>query len=594
MTLPQQTPSRAGGLPWIHRRPHLHRNLNRAVVITLVLFALGQVFLRTTDILPMGRSLTAFVTYGMVGFVTIMGLLWLVFCSRFNRRIVWVTTALVLVSIGGTVASIRRIHFSGDSLGSIEWKWQKTADQRLEEYQASLGKQEPASAVPAEFAIGPDDMASYRGPARDGVVSGPPLCQDWQASPPKVEWKHQVGGGYAQPVVVGNSLVTIEQRRDSEVVVAYDATTGRELWTYSSPGKFDETLGGPGPRSTPSIHEGRIYSLGALGHLACLDLATGTKIWSRELLQELNVSNQEWGITSSPLVDGDRLIVNVGGYYGGGLIAVKLSDGTDLWQSEGITAVKDHPPKIAAVELEKSGDVVPADSDHAPPANPGGGRNRAGYCSPVIVTLAGVKQILNFDGLGLWGHDSADGHILWFHHFENGPGVNAAQPILLPEDRVLISASYGFGSRLLKITQDNGKWSIEPLWKDAKSLESKMSSPVLVEGYVYGLDEGFLTCIDPATGKQTWKKSRDARYGHGQLLVNNGLILVLSEYGDVVLIKPQPDKLVQLGKLHVLDGEKTWNPPALARGKLYVRNHYEMARVDLLGRAPEQTAEAPR
>jgi outer membrane protein assembly factor BamB len=592
MTLSEHTSSRSGGLAWINRRPRLHRNLNRAVVVTLVLFGLGQIFMRTTDILPMGRSLTAFVTYGMVAYVTIMGLLWLVFCSRFSRPVVWVTTALVLMMIGGTVGSIRRIHFSGDSLGSIEWKWQKTADQRLEEYQQSLNaKQAGAAAAPAEIAIAPDDMPSFRGPARDGVVTGPPLCQDWQASPPKVDWKHEVGGGYAQPVVVGNFLVTIEQRRDSEVVAAYDAGTGRELWTYSSPGKFDETLGGPGPRATPTIHDGRIYSLGALGHLACLDLATGNKIWARELLQELNVSNQEWGITSSPLVDGERLIVNVGGYYGGGLVAVALSNGSDLWKSEGIAAVKDHPPKVAAIELEKSGDVVPADSDHAPPANANGGRNRAGYAAPIVVTLGGVRQILNFDGMGLWGHDDADGHILWFYHFENGPGVNAAQPILLPNDRVLISASYGVGSKLLKVNQADGKWSIDVLWKDAKSLESKMSSPVLVDGYVYGLDEGFLTCIDPATGKQTWKKSRDARYGHGQLLVNNGLIIVLSEYGDVVLIKPQPDKLVELGKFHVLEGEKTWNPPALARGKLYVRNHYEMARVDVSSQ-PAQTAEA--
>src|SRR5688500_17722668 len=132
MTLSEHTSSRSGGLAWINRRPRLHRNLNRAVVVTLVLFGLGQIFMRTTDVLPMGRSLTAFVTYGMVAYVTIMGLLWLVFCSRFSRPVVWVTTALVLMMIGGTVGSIRRIHFSGDSLGSIEWKWQKTADQKLE------------------------------------------------------------------------------------------------------------------------------------------------------------------------------------------------------------------------------------------------------------------------------------------------------------------------------------------------------------------------------------------------------------------------------------------------------------------------------
>ncbi len=342
----------------------------------------------------------------MIVYVTIMALIWVVFCSRFRRSVVWAAVVLIVGSIGGAAAMIRDWHWSGDSFLTFEWRWQKSADERLDEYlQNQKSQSAPLAEAVAVAAISAEDMPAYRGLNRDGVVIGPPLCEDWSQTPPAVIWKHAVGGGYAQPVVVGNSLITIEQRHDNEVVALYDARTGAEVWTYSTPAKFDEFLGGPGPRATPTVHEGRIYALGGEGHLVCLDLASGRKIWTRELLQELGVSNQEWGITSSPLVHGDRLIVNVGGYYGGGLVTLKLADGTDVWKSEGIGATKGHPPKVAAVELEKTGDVPPPATDEHAPANPGGGRNRAGYAAPIVATIAGVQQILNFDGLGLWASE---------------------------------------------------------------------------------------------------------------------------------------------------------------------------------------------
>jgi len=592
MTPPEHTaPAPRGGLPWIHRRPRLHPNINRAVVITLILFAIGQIVVRTVE-LPMGWSLIRFVTYGMIVYVTIMGLLWLTLCSRFSRQTVWTVTTLVLVAIGGAASMIRSWSWTGDSWLAFEWRWQKTADQRLEEYQKGQSRDSQSAPRSAIEPIAPEDMPAYRGVNRDGYVVGPPVREDWSATPPEILWKHEVGGGFAQPVVVGNYLVNIEQRRDNEVVALYDAATGNERWTYTTPGKFD-AMGGPGPRATPVIHDGKVYALGALGHLACLDLASGAKIWSRELLGDFGVSNQTWGITSSPLVHRDWLIVNVGGFYGGGLVALKLADGTDVWKSEGIGAREGQPPAVAAPQLKKAGDLPDAtDGDHAVPQT--GARNLAGYAAPIIVTIVGVPQILNYDGIGLWGHAIEDGRILWFHLFQNTPAVNVAQPIHLPDDQILISASYGKGSRLLQIKKDGDQWSASKIWEDLKSLESKMSSPVLIDGHVYGLDEGFLTSIDPATGKQTWKKSRAAQFGHGQLLVNNGLLIVLAENGDLVLIRPQPDQLVVLGKFHVLDGEKTWNPPAMVRGKLYVRNHHEMACVDISASVSAKTAEATK
>jgi outer membrane protein assembly factor BamB len=582
-----------GGLPWIRRWPRLHRSLNRAFAGMLVLFALGLVWMWVLSPHPMGLSIPYMVTSGMAVVTPIVAVFWLVLCSRFPRKLVWTVTSIAAAGMAGFVACIRDVEFSGDMRPMLEWRWEPTSDELLEKYLAT-GSRDPASlheTPPIE--ITPEDMPVYRGVNRDGQIVGPPLNEDWSTSPPQTLWKHPVGGGYAQPVVVGDLLVTIEQRQGEpaasggvEAVVCYDAATGNERWKHSWPANFDEAMGGPGPRATPTIAGGRIYALGAEGHLECLELASGKVVWARDLLKDFDLVNSNWGMTSAPLVLADRVVVNIGGHYGGGLVALRLDDGKDIWKSEGIGATKDHPPALVAAALKASKALPPpGDGDHAPPASADGRRNLAGYAAPVIVSIDGIEQVLNFDGIGLWGHALDDGRALWFHHFENGPGVNVAQPIVFSDGRILISASYGFGSRMLKISRIEAGWQVDVLWGSAekpnREMKSKMSSPVLVDGYLYGLDEGFLTCLDPANGDRKWKKSRQAQYGHGQLLVTNGKILVFSERGELALIDPKPSGLIELGRFPVLEGVKNWNPPALVRGKAYVRNHHEMACVEL-------------
>ncbi|MBX3443891.1 MAG: PQQ-binding-like beta-propeller repeat protein [Planctomyces sp.] len=573
------------GLPWTRRRPRLHRNLNRAFAWMLGLFAAGQIWMWFLSPHPFGLSIPYMVTYGMIIVTTATGLAWLVLCSRWPRPAAWGLALTAVAAIAAIVSSIREIRFNGDMRASIEWRWQPTRQERLaaRQWTSAAGSVRDAPEIAAE------DMPDYRGANRDGVVVGPPLDDDWKSNPPVIRWRQAIGGGYAQFAVVGDLLVTLEQRGDEEFVVCYAAESGEELWTRSWPGRFWEAMGGEGPRSTPTIADGRVYALGALGRLVCLDLTSGELIWSRDLLEELGLSNSEWAMTSSPLVLGERLIVNIGGHYGGGLIAVRRDDGSDVWKTEGIAAPSDSPPAIVAAAL--SGEAPPAasDSEHAPPARPDGRRNRAGYASPVLATIDGTPQILNFDGMGLWGHDPDTGRALWFHHFENGPGVNSAQPIVFPDGRILISASYNMGSRMLRVSKPAEQWTVDVLWggeqKPNRQMKSKMSSPVLVDGHVYGLDEGILVCIDPADGKRLWKGSRTApsrgRYGHGQMLVTNGRILLMSEDGELALIQPDPRELVELGSLPVFDAGKTWNPPALVRGRAYLRNHEEMACVEL-------------
>jgi outer membrane protein assembly factor BamB len=201
----------------------------------------------------------------------------------------------------------------------------------------------------------------------------------------------------------------------------------------------------------------------------------------------------------------------------------------------------------------------------------------------MLVELDGVRQIVNFDGVGLWGYVPESGAKLWFYQFDGGSGgdpgrVNVAQPLLLEGNRVFITASYGRGCAMLRIEQQDGRWQARRLWPDSDGgnleLRSKFTSPVLHEGFIYGLDEGIMVCLDPETGERRWKRGR---FGHGQLLLTNGQILVLSEYGELVLVDPDPDGLREITRLEALPGEKTWNPPALVRGRALVRNHMEMA-----------------
>ena len=189
-----------------------------------------------------------------------------------------------------------------------------------------------------------------------------------------------------------------------------------------------------------------------------------------------------------------------------------------------------------------------------------------------------VRQSLNFDGTGLRGHDPETGHGLWFHPHENGPAVNAAQPILLDDGRIFISCSYRVGGAMVQVAHEGNAWRVKELWKN-ENLRCKFSSPVLHEGFIYGLDEGILVCLDPQTGDRRWKKGR---YNHGQLMLTNGILVVITEDGRCVFVKPHPEQLEELGQFAALSSDyKTWNPPALVRGKLYVRNHHDMACYDL-------------
>lgn len=553
---------------------------------TIGLFALSQPFLWAWDS-PVGASLTNMISESMLIVGILLALVWVAQFSGWERSSRTAVLASALALIGGFIASIRYVDLDGNIGLTFEYRWQPTQAERIAAHKAKLAADPAKNNVPrsseatsestpaiAELpALTPEDMPAYRGANRDGVVIGPQIRTAWETAPQPL-WQQPCGGGYASMAIVGDLLVTIEQRDDNETVLCYRASTGRELWKYEYPAHFWEGMGGPGPRSTPTIDGDLVFVQGALGDLVCLELATGKPRWTKNLLTLFNLPNTQWGMTCSPLVVDNRIIANAGGRRGDGLVAFDRSTGDVLWAAAGLSLPPTDSPAPATAATP-----VADDSGHA--KVPESGQNRPGYSSPTLVTIHGVRQILNFDGTGVRGCDIETGKTLWFYPHENGPAVNAAQPILFDDGRVFISCSYNVGCAMVQVAHTGETWSATKLWAN-NNMRCKMTSPILFEGYLYGLDEGYLTCLDPQTGDRSWKRSREGAYQHGQLLLTNGIIVALAEDGRCVFVKPNPQKLEELGQFAALSSNyKTWNPPALARGKLYVRNHHDMACFDL-------------
>jgi outer membrane protein assembly factor BamB len=378
----------------------------------------------------------------------------------------------------------------------------------------------------------------FRGPNRDGHYRERPILTQWPADGLKPIWKQPVGGGYASFVIAGGRAFTIEQRGPQEVVAAYDVATGRELWTSAWTATFHESMGGTGPRATPAWAEGRVYSLGGLGELRCLDAATGTLVWRTNILEDSGATNLTWGMAATPLVVDDTVVVLPGGPNGQSVAAYDRRTGKRAW---------------SALNDQQS------------------------YSSPMLVTLGGVRQILVFSAARVMGLTPDRGDVLWEYPWKTDYDVNAGQPIVIGDNRVFVSSGYGGGAAVVELTrQDSGKFQVREVWRNIR-MKNQFTSSVLHEGFIYGLDESILACLDSATGEVKWK---GGRYGYGQVLLASGHLIVLGEDGDLVLVRATPDRHQELARFPALAG-KTWNHPAMTDGILLVRNINEMAAFDL-------------
>jgi outer membrane protein assembly factor BamB len=364
------------------------------------------------------------------------------------------------------------------------------------------------------------------------------LATNWAGTPPVGLWRQPVGEGRGGFAVAGGRAFTLEQDGPQEAVTARDALGGALLWRHGEDARYDNPVGGVGPRTTPTVAGHRVLAVGALGALRCLDAATGRLLWRRDTLRDAGATVPDWGISGSPFVWRDLVIVAPGG-TNGSVIAYRLADGEPAWR---------------------------------------GGTAAAGYSSPRVVAVAGLEKLLVFDHLGVSAYAPTNGAPLWSYGWPVGH-PHVTDPVPVGVDGLLVSSGYGTGSERLRLGLTNGAWAAERVWKTIR-LKSKFANLIVDGGFAYGLDDGRLTCLDLATGERRWQGER---YGHGQLLRVDDVLLVTAESGEVALVALDPAAFRELTRFRALSG-KTWNPPALAGDLLLVRHATEAAAFRLPGR----------
>lgn len=481
----------------------------------------------------MQTALAVFVSFTLT-------LIWLLFFSRLRWKIRLISFAAIVLVLFGATKLFRFKGFSGDLVPSWEWRWKKSPSETVSPT-PSVDSNEIGSTGESSLI---EDYPQFLGPNRNAILGDIRLARDWSKRPPRLIWRQPIGAGWSGFAVFGESAVTQEQHGEQETVVCYELKTGKVKWRHEDRTKYETVPAGVGPRATPTIVKGRVYSLGGTGILNCLDLASGRQIWSKDIVTDKEVPN--WGMSGSPLVFDDLVVVSAGRMNGGSLVAFNRHTGEDVWSA---------------------------------------GDDPAGYSSPLLTMLAGVRQILIFNYGSVSAHQPFTGKILWRHAWPKSTEC-VAQPVPLPGNRVFVSSGYGIGCKLFQIHQDEkgnpdeveglSRLRASLIWETPR-LKAKFTNVVFRDGYIYGLDDGVLVCLDVGNGQPTWKRGR---YGHGQVILVGGLLLVQTESGDVVLVEANPNTHHELTRFSALNG-KTWNSPALAGSYLLVRNDREAACYEL-------------
>lgn len=549
--------------PWSER-------LGAAILLVAAVFAARSVVHESIRGGMMGRMLPVLLGIPFLGLALVV---WAVISRGMAPRPRRGALVVVILLACAGFALLRTDGVTGEGLPQITWRWTPTAEERLLA-QAGSGlpaaspapapasdqrapattadtpaaipsapaaaktpetaavKDKPAATAPASAAPEPRTIwPGFRGPDRDSTIRGVLIDTDWAKSPPVAVWRRPIGPGWSSFAVRGDFLYTQEQRGDHEVVASYKATTGEPVWVHRDAVRFYESNGGPGPRATPTLSNGRLYSLGATGVLNALDAANGAVVWSRNAKVDTSAPLPGWGFAGSPLVVGDLLVVGVSGRLAG----YDLVTGNLRWTR-----------------------------------TTGGG----GYSSPHFVTIEGVPQILMPNGGGVTSVAPADGAVLWE---QKGEGVSILQPVLLGDGDVLIAGGDmmgGTGVRRLAVSRKSGAWTVQERWA-SRGLKPYFSDFVVHKGHAYGFDGTILSCINLADGERKWK---GGRYGAGQLVLlpDQDVVLVMAEEGELALVQATPDKYTELARVPGIEG-KTWNHPVVAGGVVIVRNGEEMA-----------------
>jgi outer membrane protein assembly factor BamB len=384
------------------------------------------------------------------------------------------------------------------------------------------------------------DWPQFRGPDRNGVSTETGLATRWPKDGPRLVWEMKVGEGYSGPVVAGERVVLFHRLGDREVVECLHAATGKPRWKLPYATSYQDQIGkGDGPRSTPVISGDKVYTLGAEGMLHCLELASGHKVWSRQINVDYKVPQNFFGVGTAPLIEGKLLLLNVGG-KGAGIVAFNKDTGKEVWKATD---------------------------------------DGASYSSPVAATIAGARLVFFLTRRGVLAMDPADGKVRFQKTWRarNPNSVNAATPVIAG-DRVFFSASYETGALLLHVKKDG----FEETWQGDDILSNHYETSIYHDGYLYGCDGrqetgAQLRCVEFKTGKVRWTKEG---FGCGSMILADGQLIILTEKGDLVLVEPTPKAFHEKARASVL-AKYCRAPIPLANGRLYARDDARLVCLDL-------------
>jgi len=378
------------------------------------------------------------------------------------------------------------------------------------------------------------DWPNFLGPNKNSISPETGINKDWAGKPPKTLWTAPLHDqGYAGPSVAGGTLYIVDHVDKEDVVLALDLESGSEKWRfiYEAPG--GENYGFV--RATPAVDGGRVYTVSRDGVVHCFDTASGEKLWRQDALKDVGGKVPRWGVSSSPLVDGERVIV-AGGGSDAHMLALNKENGKELWR--------------------------------------GGGTDKLGYATPLKTKIDGRDQYLVFAGTTLRGIDARSGELLWDQAWKTRYDVNAAMPVPLGNGRVFVSSGYRRGCAVIEV--DKGSASIA--WEN-KEIVAHFNSAILVKGLIYGTgDPGYLVCLDPRDGTTKWKQ-KDFEKG-GLVGIDGHMIVMNGRDGDAVLVEINPGEYREKGRIRPLGGQ-TWVAPIVADKKLIVRNREKLAVLDL-------------
>ena len=453
---------------------------------------------------------------------------WAFFSRNLTTAARRITMAATIVLSFGIWAFLRTDGMDAETRQEIVWRWAKSSEERLLDRIDDKMKQISFDSL--SFLKEPE-WPGFRGANRDGIINSTNIATDWKKTPPAELWRRPVGPGCSSFAIHGSLLFTQEQRGENEMVTCYDINTGEIVWMHGDKARFWDSHAGAGPRSTPTLKNGRVYTMGGTGILNVLDEINGSLIWSRDAASENNVKALTWGFSGSPLIINNVVIVSLAG-------------------------------KLAAYDATK-GNLMWSGTD--------GGNS---YSSPHLVTIDSVPQVILMSQKGAISVDAVSGKELWQYSWEFTDRI--LQPAVIGNGDLLLDGVLS-GLGRFKVSHTASEWTVKETWK-SPVMKLNFNDIIINKGFVYGFDGPALACIDLKDGSRRW---RGAPYrGFSILLEQQDLLIIITEKGELALAEAKPEKFRELGKIKVLK-DKVWNHPAVAGNILVVRNSKEMVALRL-------------